>query len=86
MNDSDNEFFCQCCFDDITNENMVKYQINNNSKWLTSNYCEHALIFKERVEIFTIGLKKQIVKKRYKKYLMLDLLLIYVINQVFPIL
>ena len=71
MNDSDNEFFCQCCFDDITNENMVKYQINNNSKWLTSNYCETCVNFLQETswKIFTDQVEKADCKKALQKIL-----------------
>ena len=85
MNDSDTEFFCQSCFDDITNENMVKYKINNDSKWLTSNYCESCVDYLQENswKIFTDQVEKADCKKALQKILMLDLLLIYVINQDF---
>ena len=72
MNDSDdNEFSCQCCFDDITDENMVKYQINGKNDWLTSNYCETCVIFLQETswKIFTDQVEKADCKKALQKIL-----------------
>jgi len=65
------EFCCQCCFEDITNENMVKYQINNNSVWLTSNYCETCVDFLQEKswKIFTDQVEKADCKKALQKIL-----------------
>ena len=69
---SDEEFCCGCCFDEIDNNNMVKYKINSHdSQWLISNYCENCVnyIISTSWKIFTDSVEKADCKKSLQKIL-----------------
>ena len=59
------EFCCQCCFEEIVNENMVKYQINQNNEWLVCNYCDQCVIYLQNKswKIYTDQVKQADCKK-----------------------
>lgn len=68
--DSDtDEFCCQCCFEEIVNENMVKYQINQNNEWLVCNYCDQCVIYLQNTswKIYTDQVKQADCKKALTK-------------------
>ena len=69
---SEEEICCQCCFDEITEEdNMVKYQINQNPEWLISNYCETCVDYLQNKswKIFTDSVEKADCRKALQKIL-----------------
>lgn len=72
MSESDSdEVCCKCCFDDITNDNMVKYQINGKNTWLTCNYCEMCVDYLQKTswKIFTDQVEKADCKKALQRIL-----------------
>ena len=70
LSESD-ENCCKSCFDDLVNDNMVKYQINNNNTWLLSNYCETCVnyLINNSWKIFKDSVEKADCKKALNKIL-----------------
>ena len=66
------EFCCSSCFDEIDNNNMVKYKVKSeNKQWLISNYCENCVhyVINTSWKIFTDSVEKADCKKSLQKIL-----------------